>query len=61
MLALVGKELFTVAFGAQWAEAGVYTQVLSVWMLFWFISAPMTRVVNIWEKTSSYCDGMRSP
>jgi O-antigen/teichoic acid export membrane protein len=50
MLTLIGKELCVVIFGSEWAEAGVYIQILSVWMVFWFISAPMGRLFNILEK-----------
>jgi O-antigen/teichoic acid export membrane protein len=50
MLAVIGKELFLVVFGAQWAEAGVYTQILSLWMIFWFISSPMSRLYSVLEK-----------
>lgn len=50
MLTVIGKELFTIFFGNEWAEAGVYIQILSVWMVFWFISSPMARLYSIIEK-----------
>ena len=50
MMGLVGKELFTIVFGARWADAGLYSQILSVWAFFWFISAPLTCIVDILEE-----------
>lgn len=50
ILSLMGKDLFVVVFGARWAEAGVYTQILSIWMLFWFISSPLSRLLSVLEK-----------
>jgi O-antigen/teichoic acid export membrane protein len=47
VLTVTGRELFAVLFGPQWAEAGVYTQMLSVWMCFWFISSPMSRLYAV--------------
>ncbi|MGB8982021.1 MAG: oligosaccharide flippase family protein, partial [Anaerolineales bacterium] len=44
MLIVVGREVVLVIFGASWAEAGVYIQILSLWMIFWFISSPMSRL-----------------
>jgi len=39
VLSLIGRDLFTVVFGRQWAEAGVYSQVLAPWALVWFLSS----------------------
>ncbi len=50
MLTLIGRDLFVVAFGERWAEAGVYTQILSPWMLLWLISSPMIRLFSVLEK-----------
>jgi O-antigen/teichoic acid export membrane protein len=50
LLGVVGKEIFIVAFGARWAEAGVYCQILSVWVCFWFISSPLSSVLSIVEE-----------
>ncbi len=49
-LALIGQELFTVVFGSAWSEAGVYTQLLAVWAVVWFISAPLSTIYMIQEK-----------
>ena len=50
LLAVAGKELFIVVFGAAWGEAGVYAQMLSVWVIFWFISSPLSTVVSVQER-----------
>lgn len=50
MLALVGQDLYTVIFGSDWAEAGVYTQILSIWAFFWFISSPLSTLFSVLEK-----------
>ncbi|MPM88222.1 hypothetical protein SDC9_135323 [bioreactor metagenome] len=31
-------------FGSAWTEAGVYTQILSLWAFIWFISSPLTGI-----------------
>jgi O-antigen/teichoic acid export membrane protein len=49
-LALIGQELFTLVFGAAWSEAGVYTQLLAVWAVVWFISAPLSTIYMVQEK-----------
>ncbi len=41
VLAIAGRDIFEVAFGSPWAEAGVYAQILSIFTLVWFISTPL--------------------
>jgi lipopolysaccharide exporter len=50
MLSLFGKELFGLVFGARWEEAGVYTEILSLWAFFWFASTPLTSVLDILDE-----------
>jgi lipopolysaccharide exporter len=50
ILMVIGEDLFRVVFGAEWGEAGVYTQYLSIWMFFWFMSAPMGVLFRVLEK-----------
>ena len=50
VLSLVGRDLFVVVFGARWAEAGVYTQILSVWTCFWFLSSPLNGIFDVLEQ-----------
>lgn len=50
MLTIIGRDLYIVLFGAGWAEAGVYTQILSVWTFFWFVSSPLSTLPSVLEK-----------
>ena len=47
LLTFVGKDLFRTVFGTAWIEAGVFTEILSVWAFFWFLSGPLASVVDI--------------
>lgn len=53
ILSIVGCDLYTVVFGENWAEAGVYTQILSIWGFFWFISSPLSTLFSVLEKQDS--------
>ena len=44
VLSLAGEHLYIVVFGENWAQAGVYTQILSVWAFVWFVSSPLARL-----------------
>ncbi len=50
VLILNGRELFGLVFGSQWTEAGVYAQILGVWLFFLFISSPMSTLFHVMEK-----------
>jgi lipopolysaccharide exporter len=50
VLALIGKEIFTVVFGLNWAEAGVYSQILAVWIFFVFLASPISTLFSILEQ-----------
>ena len=52
LLILIGKDIFIVAFGEPWAEAGVYIQILGLWIFFRFISSPMSTLFAVLEKQS---------
>ncbi|MCS7010536.1 MAG: oligosaccharide flippase family protein [Anaerolineales bacterium] len=49
-LTLTGRDLFTIFFGPEWAEAGSYAQILSIWAFVWFISSPLSTIFNVLEK-----------
>lgn len=53
LLTLIGEDLFIVAFGARWAEAGVYMQILGIWLFFVFISSPISTLFSVLEKQSA--------
>ncbi len=50
VLSLTGADIFAALFGAQWREAGVYTQILAVWSCFWFVSSPMATLYSVLER-----------
>ena len=50
LFSIVGRELFIVVYGPNWAEAGSYTQILAVWTFFWFISSPLGTLYSVLEK-----------
>ncbi|MCL4562610.1 MAG: oligosaccharide flippase family protein [Chloroflexi bacterium] len=50
VMTIIGQDVFIVVFGVQWREAGVYTQILSIWMFFWFISSPLSTLFFVLEK-----------
>ena len=50
ILSVIGREAFTVVFGYTWGQAGVYAQILSLWIFFWFVSSPITTIVSVLEK-----------
>jgi lipopolysaccharide exporter len=50
MLTIAGQDLFIVVFGEQWAEAGTYIQILSIWTFFVFIGNPISNLTNVLEK-----------
>lgn len=47
---LLAPDLFIVAFGSNWAEAGVYMQILSLYSFLWLIVAPLTSLFRVLEK-----------
>jgi len=50
LLTLIGKDVFIVAFGARWAEAGLYVQILGLLIFFQFISSPISTLFAVLEK-----------
>lgn len=49
-MTIVGSDIFSVIFGDTWAEAGVYAQILSIWVFIWFISSPLSTLWIVLEK-----------
>ena len=50
LIMVFGDHLFGVIFGEEWYTAGQYAQVLGIWVLFNFISSPMSRLFVVLEK-----------
>lgn len=49
-LGLLGEEAFRLVFGSEWAEAGVYAEILSLWGFFWLICSPLSNVFTALER-----------
>ena len=49
-LGFLGSILFGFVFGQKWIEAGVYTQILSGYVLFQFVSSPLSTVFSIFQR-----------
>jgi len=50
VLGLIGQEVFVVVLGPQWAEAGVYAQIISLWRFFVFVGSPMSILFSVLER-----------
>lgn len=50
LLVLTGPELFALAFGDQWAEAGVYVRILGPWTLLVFVGSPISNLLNVLDR-----------
>ena len=46
----LGPTIFEFAFGAQWAEAGVYGRYLTVMLLAQFVNFPLVHTLNVLER-----------
>lgn len=54
LLASTGRDLFTVAFGPTWAEAGTFVQILALWTFFVFITAPICALFSVLERQGTF-------
>jgi len=50
ILTIVGKDLFVAVFGSRWSEAGVFAQILSLYLFVSFISSPLITIFRLLEK-----------
>lgn len=50
LLTFLGRDLFIVVFGPEWAEAGIYAQILSIWVIFWFVASPLSTVLIVLQR-----------
>lgn len=46
-LGLIAPELFSLAFGKEWREAGVYAQYFMPWVATAFVSMPVSMIVSV--------------
>ena len=54
LLAIVGEELFAIILGTQWAEAGLYIQILIMFLFLQFIFSPLSTILIVLERQVSY-------
>lgn len=50
LITIVAPDLFAVIFGARWWTAGEYVRWLSLWLLFVFISSPLSTMYAVMER-----------
>ena len=50
LVTLTGPQLFEFCFGHEWITAGVYAQILAVWVFFWFTASPMGQIFSVMER-----------
>ncbi len=50
ILGFFGSYIFTFIFGQKWHEAGIFTQILSIFMIFRFIGSPLSTVFTIKQR-----------
>ncbi|MBN1180641.1 MAG: oligosaccharide flippase family protein [Bacteroidales bacterium] len=50
LVTVSGPELFRFFLGEKWTEAGVFVQILGLWMFVWFISSPLSYMFTVLEK-----------
>lgn len=50
ILLLAGPRLFVFVFGDAWRDAGVFASGLAIYLLTQFVSAPLTNILNVFDK-----------
>jgi len=50
LLVVIGDSAFDFVFGVKWAEAGVYSQILSFNIFFSFVMSPALTLIDVLEK-----------
>lgn len=50
LLIVLGPWLFSIIFGTEWHEAGIYARYLTLLILTRFISSPIANIFNVFEK-----------
>lgn len=50
LLVVIAPELFSCIFGKSWTVAGEYVQWLSIWLLFVFVSSPISTLFEVLER-----------
>lgn len=50
LITIIGEEIFSFIFGANWAEAGIYAQILSIFILVSFVISPISGLFSVLNK-----------
>ena len=50
LITIVAPDLFALVFGSRWWTAGEYVRWLSLWLLFVFISSPLSNIYTVLER-----------
>jgi O-antigen/teichoic acid export membrane protein len=53
VLIFSAEPVFSLIFGSQWRAAGEYIQILSLYVIFWFIANPISSLFSILNKQKS--------
>lgn len=49
LITFIGRDIFILIFGPNWVEAGTYSQIMAIWALVWFISFPISVLIDVLE------------
>ncbi|WP_366556744.1 lipopolysaccharide biosynthesis protein [Aquibaculum sediminis] len=50
VLVLAGPQLFALVFGTEWHQAGSFAQWMAPWLLFQFVTSPLSLLFDVLEK-----------
>ena len=50
VILVCGPDIFSVVFGSEWREAGIYAQYLVPWLVVAQIGSPLTRIFDVTER-----------
>ncbi len=53
LIFLFGEEIFSIIFGMNWGEAGIYAGILAPWILIVFTTSPISTLFSILEQQSN--------
>jgi O-antigen/teichoic acid export membrane protein len=49
LLSIIGGDLFSLIFGSEWYEAGIYVQILVPWAIIWFVASIISELIYVLE------------
>lgn len=49
-----GEPLFSFVFSSKWAESGYYSEIMAVWLMFNFLSSPVSSIPLILHRQKEY-------